>query len=339
MRRRNRPATPNAVDDTRMSFGDHLEELRRRVIWALLGLLVATFLCFHFGGYLIQTLTTPYYIAMEARGFDPRMVQLNPIESFMEYFKISLEFGLVVSAPWVLYQLWLFVAAGLYPGERRIVKMFAPASICLFLAGATFMVVVVLSGLMKFLIGIATWFPLPTPGNPLYQWLQGPPPVVPVAVTQPAMPRLIIPVLPADPPAASDGEVWINATTRRLNARHGDETFYVGLQRASVQQFVQPFFSISEYLGFVVNLALAFGLSFQIPILVVFVIALGIVTAAEISRARRYVILGVVVVSAFLTPTPDVATMLLLAIPMVLLFEGGLLVGRVVERRRQVEAA
>lgn len=315
-----------------MSFGDHLDELRRRVIYALIGLVITTIVCFNFGGVIIETLTTPYAVAMHELGFDPRMVQLNPIESFMEYFKITLEFGLVLAAPWVLYQLWLFIAAGLYPSERRLVRYFAPTSILLFLTGAAFMILVVLSGLLAFLISISNWFPLPSPDSALYRWLSTPPAAV-VATTQPAPPLFQVPVLTDDPSAPENGQVWINRTARRINAHYDHETYYAPLQPASRQQFVQPFFSISEYLSFVVNLALAFGLGFQIPILVVFLISLRLVPAASIAGARRYVVLGVFILAAIITPTPDVTTMLLLAVPMLLLFEGGLLVGRMIERR------
>lgn len=337
-----------------MSFGDHLEELRRRIIFALLGFAAALVLCFNFGGVIIETLTAPYSVAMHELGYDPRMVQLNPIESFVEYVKITMEFALVLAAPWMLYQVWRFVAVGLYDSERRIVRLFAPTSIFLFVLGASFMVVVVLGGLLKFLIGISMWFPLPGPDNALYRWLQKPPPAVTASSGVPtsgaasadgdaAAGRLTdrspiatpmnLPVLTEDPSDPGDGDVWINRRTRRLIARYDGENYYAPLQPASRQQFVQPFFSIAEYLGFVVNLALAFGLGFQIPIVVVFLITLGILPSAQVASARRYVLLGVAVFAAVLTPTPDVATMLFLAVPMYLLFEAGLLVGRAMERK------
>jgi sec-independent protein translocase protein TatC len=325
----------SAEDDSRMSIGDHLEELRRRILWGLLGLVVATVVCFYHGGTIIEFLTTPYTVAMEELGFDPRLVQLNPIEAFMEYFKISLKFGLVLGAPWLLYQLWRFVAAGLYPSEQRFVRMFAPWSILLFVTGGLFMVLIVLFGLMKFLISISAWFPLPSSQNAFYEWLHG----RPVAVSQPAdaLPPLRLPQLDADPAEPAEGQVWINRTHNRLTAHYGGQTYYAPMQRAAERQFVQPFFSISEYLGFVVNLALAFGLGFQIPIVVVFLISMGIVEAAVLASLRRYVVVGVVVLAAIVTPTPDVGTMLLLAVPMLILFEVGLLIGRGFESRRAAE--
>lgn len=325
-----RTRTPDP-DATRMSFGDHLEELRRRIIYALVGFIAAVVLCFNFGGIIIETLTTPYYIAMHQQGFDPRMVQLNPIESFVEYFKITMEFALVLSAPWILYQLWLFVAAGLYASEQRIVKLFAPTSILLFVIGASFMVLIVLSGLLAFLINISTWFPLPSPDNFLYRWL-APPAVVQMEKPPTDALPVSIPVLSDDPTSPADGEMWINRRTRRICVQYDGEVHYSKLQPAARQQFVEPFFSISQYLGFVVSLALAFGLGFQIPIVVVFLITLGLVPAEQLAAARRHVLIGVLLFSAILTPTPDIATMLLLAVPMYLLYEAGLIVGRTMNR-------
>ncbi len=327
------PTDPDAV---RMSFGEHLEELRKRLIWAIFGLVAATVLCFHFGDKLITILTTPYMVAMNEIGQEARLVQLNPLESFMEYFKISLEFGLVVAAPWILYQLWLFIAAGLYPNERKIVTYFAPASIGLFLLGASFLVLVVLSGLIKFLIGIAGWFPLPDPNAGLYAWMRGDGEIV---ATQPADVRMNIPVATVEPNEPVDGQIWLDPRTRRLNVYHDGETYYLPMQKASAKQIVQPFFSVAEYLGFVTNLALAFGLGFQVPIVVVFLIAMRIVTSVQMRSARRFVVLAVLVASAVITPTPDIGTMLMLAVPMLVLFEAGLMVGRVIERRQAAEAA
>lgn len=325
---------PENPDDTRMTFGDHLEELRKRLIYGLIGFAVAGVLCFNFGGPIIETLTTPYSVAMHELGFDPQMVQLNPVESFVEYFKIAMEFALVLAAPWVLYQLWLFVAAGLYASERRLVKLFAPTSIALFITGAAFMITAVLAGLLKFLIQVSMWFPLPSQDSALYQWLVTKPP----AVSQPAEPvqppPVRIPVLDEDPGQPGNGDVWIDRNARRLVVRYDNETYYTTLKPLRNQQFVQPFFSISEYLGFVVNLALAFGLGFQIPIVVVFLITMGITPAAQIGAARRYVLLAVTIFAAILTPTPDAPTMLMLAVPMYLLFEAGLLTGRILEKRR-----
>ena len=317
-----------------MPFGDHLEVLRRRIIFGLIGCVIAVLVCFNFGGPIIETLTTPYSVAMHELGFDPQMVQLNPVESFVEYFKIALDFALVIAAPWMLYQLWLFVASGLYPSERRLVKLFAPTSIALFVTGAAFMVTAVLARLLKFLIKVSMWFPLPSQDNALYQWLVTKPPAATQSAEPIAQGPMEIPVLEDDPTDPQDGEMWVNRSARRITVKYDGDTYFAPLKPMRNQQFVQPFFSISEYLGFVVNLALAFGLGFQIPIVVVFLISLGITPASQVASARRFVLLAVAVFAAVLTPTPDVATMLMLTVPMYLLFEAGLLVGRFFEARR-----
>jgi Sec-independent protein secretion pathway component TatC len=319
-----------------MSFGDHLEELRGCLIRAIVGLVIATIFCFHFGDRIIEILATPYCVAMEQLGFDPRLVQLNPMESFLEYFKIAVKFGLVLATPWILYQLWKFVESGLYPSERRIIRYFSPASIFLFLAGACFTILVVLSGLLKFLIMISTWFPLPSHDNFLYR-LYGPGSNRAVTASQPAAPPTIVPILAPDPQSPAEGQTWFNPQTQRLKLHHNGETYSLPLHKSGSREFVQPFFSISEYLGFVVNLALAFGLGFQIPILVVFLVAVRIISTAALAGVRKYVILGIAVLAAVLTPSPDAATMLLLAVPMMLLFEAGLLFGRLVEKDRRAE--
>ncbi len=318
---------------SRMSFGDHLDELRRRVIRCLLGLLLATVLCFHYGDVIIGFLTAPYSVAMEELGHDARMVQLNPTESFMEYFKISMKFGIVLATPWMLFQIWRFVATGLYPSEQRLIKAFAPTSIALFVAGASFMIVMVLAGLMRFLIGMSMWFPMPDADNALYEFLSDNP-TTQVATTQAAAPPLHVPVFGVDPVDPADGQLWFNSHTQQLSLHQQGETYFVRLERGSATQFVQPLFSVAQYLGFVVNLALAFGLGFQIPIVVVFLIALHIIGSKQMAAARKYVIFGVAILAAVLTPSPDVVTMMMLAVPMVLLFEIGLFIGRMVERRR-----
>ncbi len=321
-----------AVDGARMSFGEHLDELRKRIIFALWGLLAGAATCYIFGERIIETLTAPYYVAMRDLGFDPRMVQLNPIESFLEYFKITVEFGLVLSAPWVLYQLWLFVAAGLYPHEQRLVRLFAPTSIGLFVIGATFMVVVVLTGLMNFLIGFSKSYPLPGEDNPLVRllsWQYG----SERPTTTGPLPTMQIPVVTSAPADPAPGTIWFDERTRKLYIRGAEETYEQSLMKSSASQFVQPFFSVSEYLGFVVNLALAFGLGFQIPIIVVFLIWIEIVPAQRMAAARKYIILSIAIAAAVLTPSPDIGTMLLLMVPMILLFELGLLIGRLLKSR------
>ncbi|MBL7107456.1 MAG: twin-arginine translocase subunit TatC [Phycisphaerae bacterium] len=122
-----------------MSFGDHLEELRLRIGLALGGLLIATIVCFFFGTKIVNFVQIPYNAVMP----DKPLITLAPADGFIAYMKVSLISGLIISAPWVFYHMWMFVAAGLYPKEKKYVKIAIPFSSLLFVAGALFFLFVV----------------------------------------------------------------------------------------------------------------------------------------------------------------------------------------------------
>jgi len=125
--------------DTTMSLGDHLEELRMRLLLALAGLAVGAVVCLFFGKTIIFFLQAPYNKLMP----DHPLIVLAPAEAFLTYMKISLISGLVVSSPWVFYQIWMFVAAGLYPNEKKYVYMAVPFCTTLFIAGTVFFIFVI----------------------------------------------------------------------------------------------------------------------------------------------------------------------------------------------------
>ncbi len=122
-----------------MSLGDHLEELRTRLILAIIGLLIGTVICLFFGNRIITFIQKPY---SDLRP-DDTLIVLAPSDAFIGYMKISLIAGLLVSSPWVFYHLWMFVAAGLYPREKRYVHLAVPFSAALFVVGALFFLFVV----------------------------------------------------------------------------------------------------------------------------------------------------------------------------------------------------
>ncbi len=132
-----------------MSLGDHLEELRMRLIFAVAGLLVGTIVCLFFGSKIITFIEKPYVNVM---GEDARLQTLAPADGFVSYVKISLVSGLVLSSPWIFYQIWMFVAAGLYPNEKRYVHLAVPFSAGLFVVGALFFVFVVAPITLGFLV-------------------------------------------------------------------------------------------------------------------------------------------------------------------------------------------
>ena len=141
-----------------MSLGDHLEELRTRLILVLLGLVIGTVICLCFGTRIITFIQRPYTELMP----DHPLSVLAPSDAFIGYMKISLIAGLVISSPWVFYQLWMFVVAGLYVTEKRYVRLAVPFSTALFVTGALFFIYVVapisLAFFLKFgdIIGVSS---------------------------------------------------------------------------------------------------------------------------------------------------------------------------------------
>lgn len=138
-----------APSNPTMSLGDHLEELRYRVILAVIGLAVALVASLFFGKTIISFLEKPYFMAM---GKDARMQVLGPAEGFISYMNISLVTGVIIASPWIFYQLWMFVAAGLYPHEKRYVYLAVPFSAALFITGALFFIFVIAPITLKMLV-------------------------------------------------------------------------------------------------------------------------------------------------------------------------------------------
>ena len=143
--------------DSTMSLGDHLEELRTRLILALVGLGVALIACLLFGKLIITFIQGPYLAVM---GPDSSLQTLAPAEGISSYVRIALIAGLIVSSPWVFYHLWMFVAAGLYPNERRYVYIAIPFSVILFITGALFFMFIVAELSLAFLLKVNLWLGL-----------------------------------------------------------------------------------------------------------------------------------------------------------------------------------
>ncbi len=138
-----------SISDSTMSLGDHLEDLRRRLFYALGGLVVGAAVCLIFGSRIITFVEGPY---VDAMGGEARLQTLAPADGITSYIKIGFISGLIVSSPWVFYHLWMFVAAGLYPHERKYVRLAAPFSAALFVSGAFFFLLIVAPLTLKFLI-------------------------------------------------------------------------------------------------------------------------------------------------------------------------------------------
>jgi sec-independent protein translocase protein TatC len=137
--------------DTTMSLGDHLDELRARLILAIVGLVIALIICLCFSKYIIAFIEKPY---IKVVGPEARLQSLAPADGFISYMQIAVIAGLLLSSPWIFYQLWLFVGAGLYKHEKRYVYLAFPFSAILFITGALFFIIVIAPLTLRYLI----WF-------------------------------------------------------------------------------------------------------------------------------------------------------------------------------------
>ncbi|MBN1346527.1 MAG: twin-arginine translocase subunit TatC [Phycisphaerae bacterium] len=332
------PRKPLDPDDVRMSFGEHLEELRSRIIRLLLGGLVGMVGCFIFREQMMKLILWPLDLALKYQGLPTEIQVIDPTETFVVVMKMSIYCGLIITAPYGLYQLWAFVAAGLYRHEQRFVRQFFPISVVLFTVGVVFCFTIVMPIVFSFLIGIRSWIPMPrAEDNWITDMLIGRPTATQPVTSAPATP-MALPILMQDPPDAKPGEAWINPERKQIRVRMPDGISTFPLTPEEGESFVRPMLTLSFVISFVTRLALGFGLGFQVPIVVVLLAMTGIVSVATMASVRKYVLLVMVTVAAVVTP-PDVTSQILLAVPMYLLYEGGLLAAKVVVRRRMEEQA
>ena len=136
----------------------HLEELRKRIIFAILGILIGFVSCWSFADRIFGLMQEPIVQALRHHGIAGGLVYLNPTEPFNLYLYVALVGGLFVASPFVFYQLWLFVAPGLYRKERRYVLPFLLSTVGLFIAGGLFGYKLVYPASLDFLIGYGQRF-------------------------------------------------------------------------------------------------------------------------------------------------------------------------------------
>lgn len=314
------------IESTRMSFGDHLEELRSCLIRALIGVGLATGVALFFGkSVVLPALFWPLFMVQRANGLQPRLQSLSPADAFAAYFKMSLLAGLIVSMPWVLHQVWRFVSAGLYARERHFARKLTWASSGLFLVGVLFLYFLVLPIVLQFFITFNRTFDISVgePGSFYRTLLQLD---EPAPVPAPSPGALSVPILPGDP--GPDGPaLYVDASRDRLVVRSSDQVYSVPLEPGTSAPAIFSEFAIDPYIAFVLQLGLAFGLAFETPLIVCFLVWSNLVPITTMTASRKYVLFGIVVIAAVLTP-PDVLSQTLLAGPMYLLFELGLRLAR-----------
>lgn len=154
------PAPAGALEERMgsMSFLEHLEELRRRIIYALLAVGVAFVACWYYAERIFALMQQPIMTALHNHKLDTKLVYLNPTEPFNMYLKVGFITGLFVASPFVLYQVWMFISPGLYRHEKRYVVPFMISSVGLFLAGGVFGFKLVYPAALDFLIGYGAQF-------------------------------------------------------------------------------------------------------------------------------------------------------------------------------------
>jgi sec-independent protein translocase protein TatC len=241
---------------TTMSLGDHLEELRTRLIFAIIGVAVGAIVCLIFGTHLIRFIEMPYNNLRGEYSLEALKV-LAPADAFAVYMRISLIGGLILSSPWVFYQLWMFVAAGLYEREKRYVRTAVPFSVILFVTGAVFFLFVIAPLCLTFFLKFGRFIKVET--------------------------------------------AW----------------------------------TLKEYVSFMTTLMLVFGLAFQTPIAIFILNRMGLVSLETLRRSRKYIVLGIVIIAASVIPGSDVFSLFALAIPLYLLFELGILLCYVAQRKEK----
>jgi sec-independent protein translocase protein TatC len=156
-------AEPPVVEEEKesmptMGFLDHLEELRRRIVYAIAAVAVGFFACWWKVEKIYDYMQRPIIDALRANGMAEKLVYLNPTEPFNLYLKICALAGLFITSPYVLYQVWLFISPGLYRREKKYVVPFMVSSIGLFVAGGYFGYRMVYPAALDFLIGIGRQF-------------------------------------------------------------------------------------------------------------------------------------------------------------------------------------
>ena len=234
-----------------MTLLDHLSELRVRLVRCLIALTVGFFACYSFAEQLFNYLMLPLTRALPAGG---KLIYTALPEAFFVYMQVALVAGAFLASPYLFYQIWAFIAPGLYDDEKRHIFPIAGASALFFVSGAAFCYFQVFPYAFEFFVGFAT-------------------------------------------------------------------------------DIIEPMPKLDEYLGFTLKMLLAFGLIFEMPLFAFFLARLGLVTAQWMRKTRKYAILAIFIVAAILTP-PDVFSQLMMAAPMLVLYEISILVAAVFGKKK-----
>ncbi|HVO19384.1 MAG TPA: twin-arginine translocase subunit TatC [Anaeromyxobacter sp.] len=254
------PAKNGPENEVKLSFLGHLRELRVRLLRAIYGIAVGMALVGYFVPQIVDALMGPVRRALPDG--KQTLVYTSAIEPMMVYIKVAIYGGVFVAAPWVLWQLWLFIAPGLYKREKKVVWPFLLWGTLLFYGGAAF---------------------------------------------------CFFAVMPSAFPAM--------------------------LAFAGGGANLTPMLALSEQLSLVLAMLLGFGIIFEVPVVIAFLSMIGLVDYRFLAKYRRHAIVVNVALAAIITPTGDPFNLALMAVPMILFYEVGILLARVLGKKRSVPAA
>ncbi len=317
-------------DSFRMTVGEHLEDLRRRLILALIGFAVAIFALLGFGQKIAIFFCAPLVKTLLSHHINPQLAYTGLTDPFMTYLKITVICAVAVAGPWIIYQLWQFVAAGLYPHERKTITRYIPLSISLFVAGLVFVYLVVLPLSIEFFIDFSNSFNMPLG--------------FPAAKTVPNDHPWQIPALDGDPKDPQPWQIWFNKEQDKLKifvpaADGKPEHASVRALSFGPENLLTPVITLPEYIDLVITFMVTFGVAFQLPLVVLALVSIGIVDVAFLKKQRKIIYFAMSIAAAFLAPGDIVTSMLALLIPLIILYEFGLWLVGIGEKRRQREAA
>jgi sec-independent protein translocase protein TatC len=238
-------------EEDKLPFTAHLEELRKRLIVCFIAIGVGFALSYGFKEKLFDILTRPLIAAMQE---GDKLVYTGLPEAFFAYLKVAFLAGLMLAAPVILYEFWMFVAPGLYQKEKRLLLPFVFLSSFFFVGGALFGYFVVFPFGFQFFLSFST-------------------------------------------------------------------------------ETIRPLPSMKEYLSLASMMLLAFGLVFELPLLITLLSRMGLVSVAFLKKNRKYAVLLSFIIGAILTP-PDVITQIMMAVPMIILYEISIIGARIFERKK-----
>ena len=234
---------------TQETFISHLIELRSRLVRSVVAVLLVCLCLLPWAREIYAILAQPLMAALPKGG---QMIATDIVGPFLVPLKVTLLVGFVIALPYVLWEIWAFVAPGLYAHEKRLAAPLVLASFILFLLGMCFAYFFVFPMVFKFMARIAP-----------------------------------------------EGVAWMT--------------------------------DIDKYFSFVLTTFVAFGVTFEVPVVVVVLVRTGLVSVEKLKEARPYVIVGAFVVGAIFTP-PDVLSQVMLAVPLWLLYELGIIVARFIAK-------